>query len=104
MGRGKTQSPSWRIRVIVRGNTMAGLTKKVRKTYLHMVQSVQISEWPPKMTRVDSPIISFTTDDARQLHPHNDALVITLTIANFTTRRVLVDNGSSMDILYYLAF
>ena len=54
---------------------------------------------------MDEPSITFTGEDARRLHhPHDDAIVITLTIANYTTRRVLVDNGSSADILYYLAF
>ena len=37
-------------------------------------------------------------------HPHDDAIVITLLIVDYTTGRVLVDNGSSADILYYLAF
>ena len=37
-------------------------------------------------------------------YPHDDAIVITLLIANYTTRRVLVHNGSSADILYYPAF
>ena len=36
--------------------------------------------------------------------PHDDALVINLTIADFNTLRVLVDNGSSADILYYPTF
>ena len=57
------------------------------------------------MSRVDKPTITFTDEDARRLHhPYDDAIVITLMIANYTTRRVLVDNGSSVDILYYLAF
>ena len=44
-------------------------------------------------------------EDAERIHhPHDDALVITLLIADYTTRRVLVDNGSSADILYYPAF
>lgn len=34
------------------------------------------------------------------MYPHDDALVVTLLIANYTTRRVLVDNGSSTDILF----
>lgn len=34
-------------------------------------------------------------------HPQDDALVITLSIVDFTTQWILVDNGSSADILYY---
>ena len=70
-----------------------------------MVQSIQISKRPPKATKVNNPAISFTEEDARRLHhPHDDALVINLSIANFNIRRVLGDNGSSANILYYLAF
>ena len=44
-------------------------------------------------------------EDARKVHhPHDDAIVITLLIANYTTRRVLIDNWSSTDILYYPTF
>ena len=50
-------------------------------------------------------MISFTEEDARRVHhPHNNALVINLTIVDFNTRWVLVDNGSLTDILYYPAF
>ena len=49
--------------------------------------------------------ITFTDEDAARIHhPHDDAIVITLLIVDYSTRRVLVDNGSSTDILYYLAF
>ena len=84
---------------------MAGSFKKARKMYLQMVQSVQISRRPPKATKVDGPAISFIEEDARQLHhPHDNALVVSLSIASFNTRQVLVDNGISVDILYYLTF
>ena len=44
-------------------------------------------------------------EDARRVHhPHDDAIVITLSIANYTTRRVLINNGSSVDIFYYPVF
>ena len=36
--------------------------------------------------------------------PHNDPLVIMLNIEGFNTKRILVDNGSSVDIIYLLAF
>ena len=80
-------------------------SRKARKTYLWMVQNVQLTDCLPKLSQMDNPMISFTEKDAQRVHhPHNDALVINLINANFNTRRVLMDNGSSTDILYYPAF
>ena len=84
---------------------MIGSSRKARKTYLRMVQNVQLTSHPPRLTQMDDPMISFTKKDAwRVHHPHEDALVINLTIADFNTRRVLVDKGSPAYILYYIAF
>ncbi|GFS39302.1 hypothetical protein Acr_00g0062150 [Actinidia rufa] len=49
--------------------------------------------------------ITFTNDDLRGLHlPHDDALVVSATIANCNVQRILVHNGSSVDILFISAF
>ena len=53
----------------------------------------------------DEQAITFTDVDAERVHhSHDDVIVITLLITNYTTRRVLVDNGSSANILYYPTF
>ena len=70
-----------------------------------MVQNVQLSGRSPRTRGTNESIISFTDEEAERIHhPHDDAIVITLLIADYTTRRVLVDNGSLTDILYYPAF
>ena len=57
------------------------------------------------MARRESPIIGFSEEDARLLHhPHDDALVVSIHVGDYNVHRVLVDNGSSADILYYTAF
>ena len=49
--------------------------------------------------------MSFDEADARGMkQPHNDPLVIMLNIEGFNTKRILVDNGSSADIIYLPAF
>ena len=59
----------------------------------------------PKITRREGPIIGFSEEDARHLHhPHDDALVVNVRVGDYNMHRVLVDNGSSADILYYPAF
>ncbi|GFY97729.1 hypothetical protein Acr_12g0002700 [Actinidia rufa] len=50
------------------------------------------------------PPITFNNDDLRGLNfPHNDALVVLAVIVNFNIQRILVDNGSSADILFISA-
>ena len=91
--------------MIIGGTAATGSSKKTRKTYLRMVQNVQLTGSAPKMARRESLIIGFSEDDARRLyHPHDDALVVNLRVGDYNVHRMLVDNGSSADILYYPAF
>ena len=47
----------------------------------------------------------FSEEDARGVkQPYNDPLVIMIIIEGFNTRRVLVDNGSSVNIIYLSTF
>ncbi|XP_065630818.1 uncharacterized protein LOC136068082 [Quercus suber] len=92
------------IRIIL-GGSSAGQSSKSKKAYLKAVQSVQLSGRSPSARTMDEQAITFTDEDAERIHyPHDDAIVITLFIADYKTRRVLIDNGSSADILYYPAF
>ena len=92
------------IRVIIEGS-LAGQSSKSRKTYLKVMQNVQLSGRSPRTRTTDKQAITFTDGDAERVHhPHDDAIVITLFITDYTTKRVLVDNGSLANILYYPAF
>ncbi|KAG7532877.1 Integrase catalytic core [Arabidopsis thaliana x Arabidopsis arenosa] len=45
--------------------------------------------------------ISFDEEETRHLErPHDDALVITLDVANFEVSRILIDTGSSVDLIF----
>jgi len=89
--------------MIVGGMVVIGSSKKARKTYLRTVQNVQLTRVVPKIARREGPIIGFSEEDARCLHhPYDDAF--SLRVEDYNMHRVLVDNGSATDILYYPAF
>ena len=96
--------PLGEIRFII-GGSSTGQSSKSKKAYLKVMQSVQLSGRSLRVRSTDEQAITFTDENAKRIHhPHDDAIVITLLIADYTTRKVLVDNGSSADILYYPAF
>ena len=91
--------------MIVGGTMTTGSSRKARKTYLRIVQNVQLMGSVPKIVWRESPIIGFSEEDARCLHHlHNDALVFSIRVGDYNVYWVLVDNDSSANILYYPAF
>jgi hypothetical protein len=57
------------------------------------------------MRKYEDQIIGFSNEDFVGVSlPHSDALVVTLAITNHNIHRVLVDTGSSADIIYKSTF
>ncbi|XP_062176069.1 uncharacterized protein LOC133881128 [Alnus glutinosa] len=84
-----------------------GESNSARKAYTRQLDDFELYsvQKPPKFQKYNPLIIGFSDDDYAGVSlPHIDALVITLTIANYQTRRILVDTGSSVDILFKSAF
>ena len=101
----RSRPPIGDIRMIVGGTAVTRSSKRARKTYLRMVQNVQLTGAVPRVAQRESPTIRFSEEDVRRLHhPHDDALVVSIRIEDYNMHRVLIDNGSSADILYYLVF
>ncbi|XP_023912790.1 uncharacterized protein LOC112024385 [Quercus suber] len=49
----------------------------------------------------DKPILGFSeTDKVGTFQPHDDALVVTLQIGGFKVKRIMVDQGSGIEIMY----
>ena len=91
------------IKTITRGPFTGGSFKSLKKAYQRQVNSVHMMP-PFKHKRTDQDM-SFNEANTRGVRqPHNDPLVIMLTIEGFNTKRILVDNGSSADIIYLPAF
>ncbi|XP_043717769.1 uncharacterized protein LOC122665683 [Telopea speciosissima] len=94
-------APLREITTIYGGPGMGGETSNSRK---HHTRNVLHTEMSNKRRRTDH-CITFSNKDLVDIQsPHDDALVIKMIIANCTVARILVDNGSSADILYYDAF
>ena len=89
------------------GGLETGNIARERKSYAGKARDVQrvhyvnMAEHVAKFSRVENVAITFTGEKAdRVLHPHNDALVVSLTIANNLIHQILIDNRSSTDVIF----
>ncbi|XP_065636251.1 uncharacterized protein LOC136070340 [Quercus suber] len=77
-----SRPPLGEIRVIIEGS-LTGQSSKSKKAYLKVVQSIQLSRQSSRARITDEQAITFTDEDAKGIHhPHDDAIVITLVIAD----------------------
>ena len=54
-----------------------------------------------KAKKIASPVLGFSDEDkVRTIQPHNNALVVTLRIGGYDVRRVLVDQGRAVEVIY----
>ncbi|XP_010275701.1 PREDICTED: uncharacterized protein LOC104610664 [Nelumbo nucifera] len=90
------------IHMITGGSIVVGCTSTAVKTSACEIEREEQN--PPKKPRLEEPIF-FTEDDARGIqYPHDDALFIKIRINDFEVKCVLVDSGSSANILFKDAF
>ena len=94
--------------MIAGGFAAGGGSSSARKKHIRRaLQSREVLgiEAPNKKPRTESLDITFTEDEAMEMcQPHDDPLVVSAVISNFQTRRILIDSGSSADILFWGAF
>ncbi|KAJ1414050.1 hypothetical protein SESBI_19128 [Sesbania bispinosa] len=87
------------VTTIAGGFCGGGETSSARKKYVRSVMSVSAEISDKKKCR--SPVISFSDEDMKGIKPHeDDPMVIDIIMAKYKVQRVLVDQGSSADILY----
>ena len=54
-----------------------------------------------KAKKIASPVLGFLDEDkVGTIQPHDDVLVVTLRIGGYDVRRVLVDQGSAVEVMY----
>ena len=83
-----------------------GESSSARKAHLRSIRSTEIGEIQavPKLPRLDTSMTFSDSNLEGCQHPHDDPLVVHAVVANKTVHRVLVDNWSSADIIFALAF
>jgi hypothetical protein len=86
------------------GSAMEFETKKQRNNYFRSVNTI-INDGPTSRLEWAKVPITFTEEDFKlESAIHNDAMVIEVNIAGWIIGKILVDNGSSVDLLFLKTF
>ena len=88
------------------GFTRGGESSSARKAHLCNIRTGEMLEIQAvsKIPLLDTTITFSESDMEGCQHPHDDLLVVRAVVANKIVHRVLVDNGSSTNIIFASAF
>ncbi|XP_057493157.1 uncharacterized protein LOC130778645 [Actinidia eriantha] len=95
---------------MIGGPNDPGLESKIRSEIrmikqMHEVLSVQSLSKKLKTAETERDCITFSRADLERVqHPHSDPLVVQLRIGGYDVKRILVDTGSSVEVMYYDLF
>ncbi|XP_021813076.1 uncharacterized protein LOC110756013 [Prunus avium] len=97
------------ISTISGGPTLAGASNRSRKQYVRAAQYPQVlgieSNRHTKMPKVCWEPITFSEEEEEGiLFPHDDPMIIRAEIAEFDVGRILIDTGSSVNVIFADAF
>jgi len=91
-----------KVNSIAGGFARGGCSNSVRKKHLRAIQSAHI-KYDQSKPRI--PPITFIDDDFIAIHvAQDDPMAVIVEIEKFAIAKVLVDQGNSVDILYWRTF
>ncbi|XP_073129096.1 uncharacterized protein [Henckelia pumila] len=83
---------------MISGGTTDGDSGRARKAHGRRLENFEVNS---QLSCPTDPNISFERKDLKDVVvPHNDPLLVTLTIANYDVARIFVDTGSSVNIIF----
>lgn len=89
------------ILAIIGGGSSGCSSKRQRREYTCGVNHIEATGIHRQAPRWANTLVTFTSDDSEGVKfPHSDTLVISANITEVEVRRVLVDGGSSVDLLF----
>ena len=94
-------TPERIVNVITGGFEMSGITYSATRRHAHAAVNPNTSASPTPPSAASNLVLSFIgNEDSILINPLRDALVISLLIANYIIKSILVDNGSSTNVIF----
>ena len=90
--------------IIIGSSKVSGITYSAARQHTRVAVNPETSLSPTRLSKASNLVLSFIDNkDSTLINPHHDALVISLLIANFQIKRILIDNGSSTNVIFLSA-
>jgi hypothetical protein len=89
---------------IAEGSSMEFQTKKQKKDHLRPINNIAVQGPVHCIDWSKTHITSLEQDLQLESYPHTNAMVVKANIAGWEINRVLIDSGSSSDIIFINAF